>query len=165
MDIHQSTVVPMPIDAVFALMTDRDFQREKARRVSALEFDFSDTGDAHPRITTTRTMSTSNLPELIKSMLNPTMTVVETERWEAPAAADTRTGEFLIDVHGAPVSLQGRVDLVSVDDGTELTFSGTLRSSIPLFRSKIEESAAGSVTATISAEFALLHERTSSTVG
>lgn len=149
----------LPPRAVLELMKSEDFQREKADRINTLEFDMHVEDGPAPTVVTQRKLATANLPEFIKPMLNPTMTVTETEQWQEPTTPDGhRTGLFTIDVDGAPVRLVGDVVLEPARNGSQLTFSGELTSSVPLFRNKIEESASGSVVATIKAEFALIHE-------
>lgn len=144
--------------AVFALMTDRDFQEQKAARVGAQSFDMEIlTGQKTIQVITTRVVATSGLPEFVKPMLRPTMRVVETEHWnlENPTAP---CGKFHIDVHGAPVYLRGTVRLEPLDAGCELTFAGDIISSVPLFRTRVEEASAGSILDTIRTEFDLLQE-------
>lgn len=144
---------------VFTLMVSEEFQRSKAERLDALEFDMEVSGGPAPTVVTRRRLGTAAMPEFIKPMIDPTITVTETERWRTAEGSGTpRGGDFEIDVRGAPISLRGTVALEPVADGTRLTFAGELRSGVPLFRSKIEQSAAQSVLATIATEFGLLDE-------
>lgn len=94
MDICHSTDFDAPTEEVYGLLTHRDFQREKARRLDALAFDM-DTQVDGPRTTvvTKRKVATAGLPEFVKSMLTPSMVVVETEVWDSPPAGNSPTGE------------------------------------------------------------------------
>lgn len=153
MHVHESETIPLSPDAVRELMTSEDFQRVKADRVGASEFSMQVNESPSLTVVTRRKISTANMPEFIKPMINPTITVTETERWTTASE-----GDFEVDVKGAPISVRGTVRLVPVEGGAELTFTGELRSSVPLFRQKIEESAAASVIDTIKSEFHLLRE-------
>jgi len=161
MDICHSTDFDAPTEEVYGLLTHRDFQREKARRLDALAFDM-DTQVDGPRTTvvTKRKVATAGLPEFVKSMLTPSMVVVETEVWDSPPAGNSPTGgAFTVDVDGAPVRLRGRVDLAPNGPGSRLTFTGQLTATVPLFRSRIEEASSGSIHTTMTVEAQLVTER------
>lgn len=165
MRIVETTQIDLSPRDVLALMLSEEFQYAKAQMVDATDFSMSVEGsDSEPLVRTVRTMESTSLPEFIKPMVNPSLVVTETEHWQVPDPSGNRSGTFTIDVSGAPVSLHGRVDLIAQSTGCELTFSGELRASVPLFRSKVEQSAAGSVLATIHAEFDLLHQRATTAV-
>lgn len=144
-------------DQVISLMTSTEFQRRKAERLGAQHFEVDVTDNPFLTVVTRRTMATSTLPEFIKPMVNPTIQVVETERWHTVVDGVPTEGDFEVDVSGAPIKLRGKVTLALADERSLLSFEGDLRSSVPLFRQRIEESAAGSVLETIRTEFALLH--------
>lgn len=165
MRIQEQTELAAPISAVLALMTDEGFQREKAARVGAVEFSMTEDVVAGSReVVTRRRMETGNLPEFIKPMVNPTMLVVERERWGPAEQCDSAPfhGSFDIDVAGAPVQLRGHVRLEPrPGGGCTLRFEGEWTATVPLFKEKVAEVSAGSVRSTIEAEFALLQERLS----
>lgn len=155
--IDETTTVALTPERVRDLMTTDEFQRAKADRLGAIEFGMEVTDGPPQTVVTRRRFETAGFPEFLKPMLRPTIVAVETERW-APAepGSSTFTGDFEVDVDGAPVSLRGHVRVEPHDDGARLTFTGDLRAAVPLFRAKVEQSAAGSVLDTIHAEFALL---------
>lgn len=161
MDIRYSTTLAASTDQVFHLLIQHDFQAEKARRLESLHFDMDTTiDDTQARVITRRRVATEGLPEFVKSLLTPTMTVTETEAWESvPVGHAPTTGVFTLDVDGAPVELRGRVDLTPHDStSSTLTFSGTLSATIPLFRARIEEASSGAIYETMRTEGELLRE-------
>lgn len=162
--IDETTTTALAPGRVRDLMTTDAFQRAKADRLGAIEFGMEVTDGPPQTVVTRRRFDTVGFPEFLKPMLRPTIVAIETERWSpAEPGDDTFTGDFEVDVDGAPVSLRGHVRIEPHGTGARLTFTGNLRASVPLFRAKVEQSAAGSVLDTIHAEFALLeeHETTS----
>ncbi|MBL0887267.1 DUF2505 domain-containing protein [Myceligenerans indicum] len=166
--IDETTTTALSPERVRDLMTTDAFQRAKADRLGAIEFGMEVTDGPPPEhartVVTRRRFDTAGFPEFLKPMIRPTIVAVETERWHpSEPGGDTFTGDFEVDVDGAPVALRGHVRIEPHDDGARVTFTGNLRAAVPLFRSKVEQSAAGSVLDTIRTEFTLLeeHETTS----
>ena len=161
MKFEYSEHVPLEVGVVRALMCDREFQAEKAERLGARDFDMSlEQSDSMTVVRTQRQLPTAGLPEFVRALVRPHMVVTETERWEpSPADSPAHSGGFEIDVDGAPTSFRGRVDVVPEGSGARLTFSGTLTSTVPLFRSRVEESSASLVRETMRTECELLRER------
>jgi Protein of unknown function (DUF2505) len=159
MRFERSTTIPARGPEVFHLMTSETFQRLKASAIGALSCscEVACAPDGTVTVVTDRVVPAGTVPELIRALVRPTLSVRETERWGLPASS-AHLGEFLVAVSGAPVSVAGTVALESVPSGCRLTFAGDLVTSVPLFRAAIERAAAGQVLATIDAEFALLHE-------
>jgi hypothetical protein len=59
----------------------------------------------------------------------------------------------VLDIAGAPIRLSGRTRLVPVGpDSSTVSYDGDLRSTLPLFRSAIENAAAGAVRAALEVE-------------
>ncbi|RPF19722.1 DUF2505 domain-containing protein [Myceligenerans xiligouense] len=162
--IDETTTTTLSPEHVRDLMSTEAFQHAKADRLGAIEFGMRVTDGPTRTVVTRRRFETAGFPEFLKPMMRPTIVAVETERW-APddAATGVLTGDFEVDVEGAPVSLRGQVRIEPHDGGARLTFTGDLRAGVPLFRAKVEQSAASSVLDTIRTEFALLeeHETTS----
>ncbi|MDO8145910.1 MULTISPECIES: DUF2505 domain-containing protein [unclassified Isoptericola] len=153
-----SQPVPLPVESVVAHLCDEAFQAEKATRLAAR--DFAMTVDRRPDGVTVRTerhLPTVGLPEFVKALVRPVMVVAETERWDPPEGG-SRRGAFEIDVDGAPVRFRGAVGVVPEGRGARLTFEGTLSSTVPLFRGRIEEASATLVRETMEVEAALLEE-------
>lgn len=166
MEFRFSQQVPLPAAEVVALMGDEPFQAEKAARLGAQAFEMStETGPGGTStVRTHRTLPTVGLPEFVKALVRPVMVVTETERWEAAAADGSRRGAFEIDVEGAPVRFRGVVAVlpalpVAGAEASTLTFEGTLTSTVPLFRARVEEASAAQIRETMEVECAVLAER------
>lgn len=157
MDLTFTRLLPLSCDQAFRCMNDEGFQRLKAEALGAQDFSMSvSAGPQGPVVATRRRLPTDALPEFVKSMVQPMMTVVETETWGAPAADGSRRGAFTLDVHGAPVRMRGDVSLTPADGGCELAFTGVLSATVPLFRARIEAASSASVLHTMETEADLL---------
>lgn len=158
MRIEETTMLTADPESVHELMTSKRFQDAKAEALGAVRFESSVTATGEEvTVVTRRVMTPASVPELIKAMVEPTITVTEQEVWRATAAGFA--GSFSVRVSGAPIQVDGAVALEpGRDGGTRLTFAGELSTSVPLFKSAIERAAATQVVGTITEEFKLLHD-------
>lgn len=159
MNVDETCLLSASPGQVQRLMCDEDFQRRKAERLGAQEFSMSETAvDGRRSVRTERVLATQGMPEFVKSLVRPTMRVTEVETW-SEAGDEDLSGEFTIDVDGAPMYLRGTVEIQTVPDtGSRLRFAGEITATVPLFKARVAEASAGSVVETIHTEFALLAE-------
>src|SRR4051794_7958347 len=105
---------------VFAMLVEPAFQEKKLAATGALEQEVSveTRGDGGAVVRTRRTMPTDEVPDLVRSRVGPTLTVLQTEEW-GPAAADgARTGTVTVEIKGMPVRLDGSLRLAADGAGT-----------------------------------------------
>lgn len=156
MYLSQHVTLTASPETIHELMCDADFQQQKADRIGALDFSMNVQETAqHRTVTTKRVTDASGVPEFIKSMVKPKITVTETEVWTLAPDAPLG-GDFNLDIQGAPVKLRGTVRIDKAPQGATLTFEGELSTSVPLFKKQIEEAASEQVLHTIATEFELL---------
>ena len=146
-------------DGVFAMLTDPAFQDRKLAATGALSHEVSiDENGRGATIRTERQMPTDDVPDMVRSFVGTTLTLVQVERWEPPAADGSRSGTLKVEVLRAPVRLTGTLRLapdVSAaggSTGTVETMQGELVARIPLFGTKIEKSAEPVIQAAIAVE-------------
>ena len=161
MRFTETTTLAATPEDVFALMSTPQFQQDKADALGSLSCEAS---VSHPdagltTVHTRREMPAGNVPEFIKAMVRPTLVVHERELWREPGSDGARSGEFRVDVVGAPIEVRGQVSLVRVREGCTLTFDFELTTSVPLFKPAVERAASTQVLATITTEFDLLRRR------
>lgn len=162
MRIERTTSFDVPVTTVYALMTTPQFQDAKAAALGALRASATaDPAGDGVRVTSRRVLPAVDVPEFIKSMVEPTITVTETEVWDAAAPEGHRVATFTVEVRGAPIRVDGHVSIEPTSLGCRLTFDGNLTTSVPLFKSAIERAAGQQVIATITQEFELLHAQLS----
>ena len=146
MKISETVDYPATPEAVFAMLTDEQFQARKCLAAGALRHDtaIQPVGEG-VRIVTKRDLPTADLPDFAKSLIGPKLAITETYDW-GPAGADgSRFGELDVEVAGAPVSLSAKVALVPNGAGAQMRVDGNLKASIPLLGGKVEKSAAPAV--------------------
>lgn len=162
MEIEIARTFAATAEEVHAALVDPQLQAAKAAALSALDHGYDRRCDGDLlEVVTWRRLATTRLPEFVRSLVPTSMTVVETERWEPPAADGSRDAEFRLDIEGAPVRLRGFTHLQAGADGDpgvscRLTWCGRLEATVPFFRARITESASASVTETIEVEFGLI---------
>lgn len=137
--------VSHPADPVrsFQMLTDHDYQVERARRSGATDQTVDvdrDPGDGSTTVTTQRHLPSEGLPDLARTFLGPQLLVVETVRWGAADADGEREGAMSLELPGVPVSFTGGVHLRRgrAPGSTEHVVDGDLEANIPFLGKKIE---------------------------
>lgn len=146
-------------DEVFAVLADPAFQEAKCAATGAISYSASvqAQGDATV-ISTKRELPADGLPDFARSMVGNTLTVVETQTWQAPGADGARTGTVAMTVPGAPITLKGTLALDAAGQGTIEHLDAELKASIPLVGGKIEKAAAPAIEDAITIEGRTAHE-------
>ncbi|NHA69526.1 DUF2505 domain-containing protein [Phycicoccus flavus] len=148
-------------DAVYALLTDEDFQREKCARTSeggTYDVSVTPTGVGH-RVQTSRQMSSSGLPDAARSFVGDTLVVVESYDWGAPGPDGSREAAVDLHVKGAPLVLRGTLRVEADGTGSLEVLDAELKANIPFIGGKIEQSASGPIYAAVDTEVAMLRDR------
>ena len=146
-------------EAVFAVVSDQEFQRAKCAATSTGRFTVtvSMSGD-RTLVRSERHLPSDGLPDVARSFVGPELTVVELQDW-GPADADgTRRGRVGLHVKGAPLTLKGEVMLAPGGRGSLETLDGHLRANVPFISGRIEEAAAQPILAAIGIEAETLRE-------
>jgi len=145
-------------DAVFAMLSDPDFQDRKCRATGAVEHTVEVLPDDEGgvTITTTRSLPTDQLPDFLRGLTGGTLTVVQTETWDPPDGDGGREGTIEVEISGAPVRMIGTLSLVpdgaSADVQTVETIDGDLKAKVPLIGGRIERAAEPAMRAAVRAE-------------
>ena len=140
---------------VFAMLVDEDFQDRKLRATGALRWDVDISGPTTGGgavVRSTRELPTDRVPDPFRSAVGQTLTLVQTETWDPPAADGSRSGRLELEVRGAPIRLTGTLRLTPTGTGTEETVDGDLKARVPLVGGRIEKAAEPAVRAAIDAE-------------
>lgn len=160
MKISRTAHYPADPAAVFAVVADEDFQSAKCVETGARSHTVSvvDEGE-RTVITTERTLPSDGIPEVVKSLVGDTITVVEKQDWGPPNEDGSRAGTVTISVAGAPMAMHGDLALRTDEHSCLETIDIDLKAPVPLIGGKIEKAAAPAIEAAISAEIRLIHER------
>ncbi|HEX5523727.1 MAG TPA: DUF2505 domain-containing protein [Pedococcus sp.] len=146
-------------EEVFAVLSDKAFQNAKCAATAAIEHEATvEANGERTLITTERVLPSHGLPEFARSLVGPTLKVVETQDW-GPASADgSREGTVDMEVVGAPMSLKGTIRLEPGGPGTLEHIDAELKAKVPLMGGKIEKAAAPSIQEAIDIEVQTAHE-------
>jgi uncharacterized protein YndB with AHSA1/START domain len=139
---------------VFAMLTDPAFQERKLAATGAVEHEaeVATRDDGGAVVTTRRTMPTDQVPDLVRNLVGPRLTIVQVEEW-GPAGADGgRSGTVTAEVSAAPVRLTGTLRLAAAGAGTIETLDAELKARLPIIGGRIERAADPAITAAVEVE-------------
>jgi hypothetical protein len=139
---------------VFRMIVDRAFQESKCLASESLdhEVDITEAPDGGAVVSTRRTLSADDLPDVVRSFVGPAIHLHETQRWDPPSPDGGRTGSIRVEVRDTPVLFLGSMALTVEGNGTRWPIEGQLKVSIPLLGSRIERAAQPAVLAGIEVE-------------
>jgi hypothetical protein len=128
-------------DAVFAMFTDPEYQRQKQVDAGHSDVEILECGPAQDgttvRIVSRRTVAV-DVPGVLKRVLSPTNTVTQTDEW-SPEQEGARAGVWHVDIKGIPIRLSGTMLLEADEGGSVETIAGTVKASVPLVGGKLEK--------------------------
>lgn len=142
MALSSSRSVAASPEAVFEALTSQQNAQAVADRVggSLLEHTITSEG-AGRRTVSSFSLPAERLPDVVAKMMGNGVTVTLDENWGAPGADGSRTSTISAHVKGAPVKVQGSETLVAAGEGTTLSLTGEVSSSIPFLGGKISKAA------------------------
>lgn len=151
-DLH----FPVPTDAVVRLVNDADFIRRKAEHVGSrvLQVDVTPGADGSFTSSVRRTIDSDQIPPQVRSFVGTELEIRQTEAWAEPMAGESgeRHGTVSVEITGAPVRMTGTILLVPTADGSLMTYTGEVKSPVPLFGPSIEKAATDAIRAALLAE-------------
>jgi len=139
-DFHNEYQYAATPEAVFAMMSEPEFIREKLKATEALEYDVVEcaaTPDGAFRIVTTRTVQ-ADIPSFARKIFKPTQAMKQTEDWSAATAA-SREATWSIEAKGVPVTTGGTSRLEAADAGTVQHIVGSIKVKVPLIGGRLEK--------------------------
>lgn len=143
MALSASTTLPYSVAQVTDTFTSEAFLRHISELVGgnlvSVALDGSVEGPFN--LTVVRKLPTTRLPEIARKLVGESLTVTQTERWQAPAADGSRTADVEIKVAGAPVDAKAVQKLVAEGSSTRVDLEGEVNSGIPFLGGKIASAA------------------------
>ncbi|SDJ44367.1 Protein of unknown function [Frankineae bacterium MT45] len=150
---------PAPPPAVFEMLTDPEFIALRCASSEALSFTQSVTTTGPETVVEVeRTLSTAELPELLRNFARNGIKVHETLTWGPPAADGARDVQVALDFVGQPMKMRGTMRLVATPEGSALAVRAELKAAIPLLGGKIEKVTAPFIISAIETEEKVGHE-------
>lgn len=143
MALNASTTLPYDPATVLGILTDEGFVRHMSEYVGGSLESLTVDGDTAGAFTLTavRTMPTDGLPDMARSFVGQTLSVTQTEYWEAPAADGSRQAKLDMTVAGVPLNVSAVQRLIAQGTDTVVDLQGSVTSSIPFLGGKIAAAA------------------------
>lgn len=139
MALNASTTLPYDAHTVLGVFTDEGFVRHMSEYVGGTLESLTVDGDTAGAFTLTavRTMPTTRLPDMARKFVGETLSVTQTEHWEAPAADGSRQASLEMTVAGVPLNVSAVQRLIAQGTDTVVDLQGNVTSSIPFLGGKI----------------------------
>ena len=148
----------VPTDAVVRLVNDAEFIRLKAEHVGSrvVQVDVTAGPDGSFTSSVRRTISSDQIPPQVRSFVGTELEIRQTEAWAEPmdGPQGERHGTVSVEITGAPVRMTGSIRLVPTAEGSLMTYSGDVKSPIPLFGASIETAATEAIRSALTQESA-----------
>ncbi|SDC93086.1 Protein of unknown function [Sanguibacter gelidistatuariae] len=149
---------PVPTDAVVRLVNDVEFIRLKAEHVGSrvVQVDVTPGPDGSFTSSVRRTIASDQIPPQVRSFVGNELEIRQTEAWAEPmdGPQGQRHGTVSVEITGAPVRLTGSILLVPTADGSRMTYTGEVKSPIPIFGASIEAAATEAIRSALTQEAA-----------
>lgn len=141
-------------EEAFALITSEAYQSAKLADTGAKDIKVTITAgaDGSATVVLDRSNPVEGVPGAVKKIVGDWAHVIETQKWDAPAADGSRTGTHSTEFVGQPLTLSGTLKLAGGGSGTEMTVNADIKASIPLIGGKVEDTTVQQTTAAIEAE-------------
>ncbi len=139
MALNASTTLPYDTATVLGVFTDEGFVRHMSEYVGGSLESLTLDGDTAGAFTLTavRTMPTHRLPDMARKFVGETLSVTQTEHWDAPAADGSRRATLQMTVAGVPLNVAAVQRLIAQGTDTVVDLQGNVTSSIPFLGGKI----------------------------
>lgn len=140
---HQMTY-DAPPPAVYAMVTDPEFQDRRAQAGNPVEADSSVTTDADggATIEVSRLLAVE-LPGMLQKLVGDKIRIKETQIWlPGPAEAVNREGRLEVRIAGQSGGVDGVLTMAGTAERTVISLEATIKVNVPLVGGKIESSVA-----------------------
>lgn len=162
MDISIDLHFPVSTDDAVRLVNDEAFIRFKAHRGGSrlLQLDLTAGADGSYTSAVRRSVPSDQIPAQVRPFVGNELELRQTEAWAEPrnAPGGDRFGTVSVEITGAPVRMTGAVRLTATSTGSVMSYTGEVRSSIPLFGAAVESAAADAIVQALSSEEAAAEE-------
>jgi len=152
--LHTEDRYDVAPERVFAAFCDEAFVKAKYAALRYPEFDVVEcsSSESGARIKTRRLVP-ANVPSFAKKLFGETTEMVQTDEWGAADASGTRSGSWVIEVPGKPMSVKGTIVLSPEGPGSVVVIDGEVKASVPLIGGKLEGFAADEAQKTLTDEY------------
>lgn len=145
MRYHHAMTYDAPAPVVFAMLTDPEFQEQRALAGNPLHAEASvepGPGDG-ATVTVSRRMAIDP-PGFIKKFTGDELTITEIQQWRDSAGSlVVRDGVLIVEVADQPADVQGVLRIDEAGEATTVTADAEIKVRVPLVGGKVESYIAG----------------------
>lgn len=153
-DLH----FPAATDVVVRLISNVDFIRHKAECAGSRidQADVTAGPEGSFTLALRRVIPSDQIPAQARSIVGNELEIRQIEAWAEPTEGvdGRRFGTVSLEITGAPVRMTGSILLAPTAAGSVMTYSGEIKSPIPLFGASIEAAAADAIKRALKSEAA-----------
>jgi Protein of unknown function (DUF2505) len=145
-----STQAPASVDQIHAAFSSADYwlariaASEVTTKLDSLDVD----ADGAVTVRISQYLGSQLLPGPVGKFVGDGLKLVQTETW-TPKAGGRVDGQIGVEVSGGLGSCSAKAWLVPADDGSQLSFTGTVQVKIPLVGSSLEKTIGANLAASI----------------
>ena len=139
MDVQKDISLPVAPAEVLRLWLDPAFHERRCEAAHAVRYEVSvdpvGATTAPATVSTSRDLPTDRLPDLVRSFVGQTLTLVERLEW-----TDDTSAAVNVRIEGAPITLVGAYALgPDADGGSRLAIRAEVKATVPVIGRKIEK--------------------------
>jgi hypothetical protein len=139
MDVQKDITLPADPAAVLRLWLDPAFHERRCEAAHAVRYEVNvepaGATTAPATVATSRALPTDRLPDLVRSFVGQTLTLVERIDWTDAASAAVH-----VRVEGAPITLTGAYALgPGPEGGSRLAVRAEVKATVPIIGRRIEQ--------------------------
>ena len=160
MKITHSHRFAAPVDDVYAMFTNEDFLRKRARASGSADADvLLDHGDdGTVTVIIRRAVPSASIPAEFRSFVGTSLSVRYTEVWTPSPEGEDVEGTFAMDIPGTPGHARGAVVLRPDGDHTSFAMAGDVSAPLPLVGPVVEKAVASAIEQALPSELAVADE-------
>ena len=138
-EIKHSLHFDAPVEVVHAALTSDEYWAARIAEVggSLGKLLGSSRENGHFTVHLEQTIRSHHLPALIQRVMASNIKISRSETW-GPLIDGRATGSFTSDVEGRRAHMSGKTTLVSVPNGSDVSFVGTVEIGVPIVGRAVE---------------------------
>ena len=159
MQVAASYKIPASATRVAALLADPQFAEETAGGAESAQASVRHAPDGGFTLSLRRPVPADDLPASVRVFTGGDLELRQALVWQPAAPDGARSATMAGEIVGAPVQLEGTVQLTPTADGCELSIDGDIFAMVPLVGPTIEQAGATMVVEVLREQVEALTER------
>lgn len=127
------------VESVFAMYLDPAFVVHKNEATGGVDIDVSINVEGELAVVTASRRLPAQIPSYARRFTGDSISMTETDTWEAPADDGARVARVHLAFHGLPVTAGGRFTLEANAPGSVCRIEVEMKASVPVIGRKVEQ--------------------------